>query len=118
LLGDSHLLEQLGQIDAARAAGSGIDIGDRARRQQRLLNASTLEMSGFGRALLDRDAMPARASALALLSTTLLRGTAPVQRRHDDHVEILAGRHALRQAGRRVVVDRHLVPGPFSPNSE
>ena len=110
--GDAELLEQLGEIDAARAARRRIDVGHGTGRQQCLLEGLDVGNVGNGRALLDADA---DADAGQRLGTALDDAAAeerPQYRwRHDDHVEILAVGDALLQRAGRGVLDRHLVAG-------
>src|SRR4051794_39393581 len=92
LSGDSELVEQSRDIDAARAAGGGIDKGNRLRCEQRLLESVDRADIRLRRALLDHHADadtskigPAAGDELALGGKVVDRG-----RREHGEIERLA----------------------------
>src|SRR5665213_1770927 len=71
LVGDTQFLQQLVDIDAARAAAGRVDIGDRLGFEQRLLELIDRADGGLGRALLPTTPMPTEARLILLPAATL-----------------------------------------------
>ena len=113
LVGDAELLEQLVDIDAARAAAGRIDIGDRLGRQQRLLEGFDRAHVRLGRALLHHHADADAGKIDAAAGGDLALGRQVVDHGRGDHrdVESFAALDALLQAAGGVVIDDDLVAG-------
>ena len=113
LIGDAEPLEQFVDVDAARTAARGIDIGDGFRRQQRLLELVHRTDVRFGRALFDDDAHTDACKVDAAAGGDFTAGDHLIDhgRRYHQHIERLAVIDPRLEAAGGVVVDHDLIAG-------
>src|SRR6266436_6933601 len=111
--GDAELVEQTDDVDAARAAGGRIDIGNRFGGEQRLFERRDRADVRLRRAVLDHDpdADPRKVYSAAGNELALAREVVDRRRRQHREVERLAALDAFVQRADGVVLNHYLVAG-------